>query len=231
MPRREQTVAVADPEDRRDDEQDSLVERPRDRRDSERGERAQPAWEPAVLEEEPNRPRRPLDEAHTEVLQYRGRAGVRSVSVQQHLAVLLAASAVVLTAADAAEAARTPIPGIRSPSGNIACLFVPRSPSRLFCSIAHADYAAKLQAQCMAPNGAGVDWHGFELAPTRKGAVTCSGGILYSPGTQRPVYAVLPYGKSWHKGVFTCASRRTGVTCRNPGGHGLFIAREAWRVW
>ena len=77
----------------------------------------------------------------------------------------------------------------------------------------------------------GLDWHGFELTPTTRGAVTCSGGILYSPGTQRPVYRTLAYGKTWTHGGFTCASATNGLTCRNRKGHGLFIARESWRAW
>jgi acetylornithine deacetylase/succinyl-diaminopimelate desuccinylase-like protein len=55
-------------------------------------------------------------------------------------------------------------------------------------------------------------------------------GILYDPGTQRPVYTTLPYGKVWRRGPFTCASRLAGVTCTNTRGHGLFLSRQSWRV-
>ena len=125
-------------------------------------------------------------------------------------------------------AAKTVLPGLHSPSGNIECLF---AHGTLRCQIARADYAKTLQARCMGPNGQGVDWHGFELGATRKGGVTCSGGILYSPGTERPVYVNLPYGASWRQGAFTCTSRITGVTCRNRTGHGLFVSRQTWRAW
>jgi hypothetical protein len=130
-----------------------------------------------------------------------------------------------------AAALRTPLPGIRSPSGNIKCLFVPGGPSMMLCSIGDADYATRLQARCMGPNGAGVDWHGFTLPATRAAQINCTGGILYNPGTQRPHYVTLPYGASWRHGSFTCSSRRSGVTCRNAAGHGVFLARESWRVW
>ena len=83
----------------------------------------------------------------------------------------------------------------------------------------------------MRPSGAGVDWHGFTLTATGRGAINCSGGILYNPATQRPGYATLPCGKSWRHGTFTCTSRVTGVTCRNRAGHGLFVSRQSWRVW
>jgi hypothetical protein len=79
--------------------------------------------------------------------------------------------------------------------------------------------------------GPSVDWHGWELSPTGKGLVTCSGGILYNPGSQKPTYVNLPYGRTWRQGGFTCLSRITGVTCRNRAGHGLFISRQSWRAW
>lgn len=127
--------------------------------------------------------------------------------------------------------AKTPLPGIRSPSGNIRCVVLPGSPSSpLLCSIAHSSYGAALQARCLRPDGSGVDWHGFALTPDR-GAVNCSGGILYSPKRYVPRYVSLPYGRTWHRGVFTCTSRVTGLTCRNRRGHGLFLSRESWRVW
>lgn len=151
--------------------------------------------------------------------------------MQARSLLVVCAGVLAFAVAGGAAAARTPIPGIRTPSGNITCLLVPGTPAMLRCSIRQAVYAATLQARCLAPNGSGVDWHGFELSPARKGAVTCSGGILYSPATQRPVYTVLPYGRAWRKGAFTCVSRRTGLTCRNSRGHGLFLARESWRAW
>lgn len=141
-----------------------------------------------------------------------------------------AALLLVLCAATAAPAAaKTILPGFRSPSGNIRCVLAPGTVLR--CRIARADYSAALQARCLRPGGAGVDWHGFELPAARKGAVTCSGGILYDPGTQRPVYPTLPYGTTWRRGPFACSSRVTGVTCRSRAGHGVFVSRESWRAW
>jgi hypothetical protein len=40
---------------------------------------------------------------------------------------------------------------------------------------------------------------------------------------------ILGYGRTWRRGGFACASRRTGVTCRNRAGHGFVLARERWR--
>lgn len=133
--------------------------------------------------------------------------------------------------ASGAATAATRLAGFRSPSGNIACLLVPGPPGTLLCTLRHADYAAALQSRCMGPDGSGVDWHGFALTATGKGAVNCSGGILFSPGTQRPSYVTLPYGSTWRRGAFACSSRTTGVTCRTPAGHGLFVSRQRWRSW
>ena len=139
---------------------------------------------------------------------------------------LLAALAVAGAAGSA-----TTLPGFRSPSGNISCLLVPGPPRNVQCQIARADYARTLQARCLGPAHSGVDWHGFTLTATKPATIVCSGGILYNPSTERPHYVTLPYGKSWHQGVFTCLSRSTGVTCTSRAGHGLFVSRQSWRVW
>ena len=76
-----------------------------------------------------------------------------------------------------------------------------------------------------------VDWHGFTLTATRPATIVCSGGILYNPATQRPSYVTLAYGSTWRRGVFTCVSRVTGVTCTSRTGHGFFVSRQSWRVW
>ncbi len=142
---------------------------------------------------------------------------------------------VVLTLALAAAgpAASKPIPGFRSPTGNIKCLFVPPSGSArtgtLLCQIAHAGYAKALQSRCMARDQ--LDWHGFILGAATRGGSSCSGGILYNPDTQRPTYVRLPYGHAWRRSAFTCYSRVSGVTCTSAAGHGLFISRLSWRTW
>ena len=58
----------------------------------------------------------------------------------------------------------------------------------------------------------------------------CSGGTLYDPANQHPRYTSLGYGKAWRHGAFRCASAVTGVSCRNPAGHGLFVSRQSWRA-
>lgn len=155
--------------------------------------------------------------------------------MRRRLGAALAAVALLSVSADAA--AITRLPGFRTPTRNISCFFVLPSrddagrllPGNLLCSVAHATYAAKLQSVCAAR--AGVDWHGWTLAPTGRGAVSCSGGILYDPGRFRPGYVTLGYGRTMTRIGIACASALRGVTCTNARGHGLFVSRASWRVW
>ena len=143
-------------------------------------------------------------------------------------ALLLSLTALAVPASASAE--KTPLPGFHSPSGNIRCYYEGGRPAVLRCQIGQAAYTKRLVAYCGAPP-IGVDWAGFELTATRKGADTCSGGVLYSPETQVPVFVNQPYGTTWRRGGFRCDSRRTGVSCRSRAGHGLFISRASWRAW
>ncbi len=140
--------------------------------------------------------------------------------------VLALAAALCAVALAPGQAGTATLPGFHSPSGNIRCLLLAGRPANLLCNIGQAAYTKQLQDQCMAR--ASVDWHGFILPAARKATPNCAGGILY---TQRPIYANLPYGKSWSRVGFTCDSRLTGVTCRNARGHGLFLSRASWRAW
>lgn len=135
----------------------------------------------------------------------------------------LAVVVLVIMCAAPANAAKTPLPSFRSPSGNIRCF----DAGVLHCQIAQADYAKTLQDRCIA--GASLDWHGYELSATGKGGVSCSGGILYNPATRTPHYPMLAYGNTWRHGGFTCTSAVTRVACHNHAGHGLFVSRRSWR--
>jgi hypothetical protein len=132
---------------------------------------------------------------------------------------------ILLVLGSPAPASATTLPGFRSPSGNISCLFIP-APGTMLCKLAHADYAKALQNRCK-----DIDWHGFLLPAARKGTVNCSGGTLYNPMTQHPKYVTLAYGKTWRHKMFSCTSQLTGVNCSNPNGRGMFISRQTWRTW
>jgi hypothetical protein len=143
---------------------------------------------------------------------------------------VLAMVLVLAVCSGAAAAAR--LPGVRTPSKNIRCFYVPQRPTthgNLLCNIQHASYTRALQARCIAPP-TGLDWHGFTLSDTRRGEVLCAGGLMYD-GRDTPTFVTLAYGKTWRHAGFTCTSRVTGLTCTNAAGHGLFLSRESWRAW
>lgn len=142
---------------------------------------------------------------------------------------LLALFLVAAACSGSADAATT-MPGFRSPSANIRCFVLVGHSGAMLCTIAVSDYARTLQARCI-DGGAGVDWHGFALGASGKATLNCSGGIQYDPATDRLPTARLAYGSTWRHGDFSCTSARTGVTCRNHRGHGLFVSRASWRTW
>ena len=141
--------------------------------------------------------------------------------------VLAGALLVLAVGAGSARAARTPLPGVVTPSGNISCFYVPVG--HMLCDIKAAGYLADLQNRCQ--RASGLDWHGFTVAVGRRATFNCSGGILYNEGADVPRYRRLAYGRTWRFGAFTCVSRVTGLTCTSRDGHGLFLSRQSWRAW
>jgi hypothetical protein len=132
--------------------------------------------------------------------------------------------------AGAAVAAR--LPGVKTPSKNISCFYVPQRPTthgNLLCTIKQAAYTRALQARCSAPP-TGLDWHGFTLSDTKRGELLCAGGLMYD-GRDTPTFVTLAYGTTWRHAGFTCTSRVAGLTCTNAHGHGLFLSRASWRTW
>ena len=143
--------------------------------------------------------------------------------------VLIAGVAVLLSATAALAA---PLPGVRTPTGNIRCFYVPIKPTQhgtLLCDLEHADFARVAQATCMARSG--LDWHGFALPWNGRGELSCSGGVLYDIGRDHPRVRLLRYGTSWRYRGFTCTSRRRALSCVNGRGHGLLLSRQEWRAW
>lgn len=143
------------------------------------------------------------------------------------------ALALLATLAVAAPAAlAVPLPGLKTPSRNISCFVVPvksTTRSNLLCDIHRARYLGSAQATCMVR--ASLDWHGFSLSQSGRATLVCSGGILYDAGRDTPTSTVLAYGRTWRSHGFACHSRITGLTCTNGRGHGLFLSREAYRLW
>jgi hypothetical protein len=111
--------------------------------------------------------------------------------------------------------------GFRTPSKNIVCGHLRAqngSPEFLRC-----DIFSGLRPQ---PRRAGeLDWTGISMSARRRATPTCAGDTVSDPS-----FRVLPYGRSWSKGSFTCLSSRIGVSCANRAGHGFFLSRERWIV-
>jgi hypothetical protein len=129
-------------------------------------------------------------------------------------------------------AAAAKLPGVRTPSKNITCFYVPIRPTTrgsLLCNIKQASYTGALQRKCISPP-TGLDWHGFSLPQSKRAEVVCAGGLMYD-SRDTPTFVTLAYGKTWRYRSFTCVSRITGLTCRNSAGHGLFLSRESYRLW
>lgn len=138
--------------------------------------------------------------------------------------------AVNLAAASAAFA--IPLPGVKTPSRNISCFYVPIKPTargNLLCDIKQSSYGRAEQAGCQARTG--LDWHGFSMSTTGRALPVCTGGVLYDIGRDKPTFIVLAYGRTWRYRGFTCTSRITGLTCTNGHRHGLFLSRESRRLW
>lgn len=152
---------------------------------------------------------------------------VRFVLVKRTLVVVALVVAVVGSAAQAAR-----LPGVKTPTRNISCFYVPIKPTtrgNLLCNIKSSLYSRAQQAGCQARTG--LDWHGFELSSTGKALPVCTGGVLYDIGRDLPTFVVLAYGHTWHAHGFTCHSRLNGLTCTNGHGHGLFLSRETYRLY
>jgi hypothetical protein len=129
-------------------------------------------------------------------------------------------------------AAAARLPGVKTPSRNISCLYVSQRPTthgNLLCNIKQAVYTKALQSRCIAPP-TGLDWHGFTLSDTKRGELLCTGGLMYD-ARDTPTFVTLAYNTTWRHGGFTCASRLAGLTCTNRFGHGLFLSRASWRTW
>jgi hypothetical protein len=143
---------------------------------------------------------------------------------------VVVAALVTLVAASAARTAA--LPGVKTPTRNISCFYVPIKPTtrgNLLCAVARSSYSRAEQDGCQAR--VGLDWHGFELSDRGQAKPVCTGGALYDIGRDRPAFVVLAYGRTWHSHRFKCTSRVTGLTCTNGRGHGLFLSRESRRLW
>ncbi len=127
----------------------------------------------------------------------------------------VAPTAAPTTVAATAPPAPAGADGFQSPTGGIQCLyFVDSGIQRVRCLV--QDSVAKLPKR---PADCDFDWEDIGLAQTGKAYTVCAGDTIAG------AYPALAYGKTWKRGVFTCTSAKTGVTCRNPSRRGFRISK------
>jgi hypothetical protein len=125
---------------------------------------------------------------------------------------------VLVVAAPAAARESDQVVGFSTPSKNIGCQYARFStfPATLRC-----DIRTGLRAKPSRPHGCNLDWgDSLEMRKRSRVSVTCHGDTAL--GDRH----ILGYGKTWRHDGFTCASRKTGLTCRNLAGHGFFLSRQ-----
>lgn len=113
------------------------------------------------------------------------------------------------------------------PSKNIVCVYIsaPGQEAALQCGVGSGLHppAPKPVRRCIDTDPASDR---VELDLTGRTHGFCSGdvGVLAELGRA----PVLGYGTTWHRGGFVCTSSMTGLTCKNPSGHGFFLSRQSW---
>jgi Family of unknown function (DUF6636) len=98
----------------------------------------------------------------------------------------------------------------KSPSGQLACAF-------------YSDAETPRFVRC---EWTGVNDRAVTLGETGKGK-----RVKVTDTVRNTRAKVLAYGKSTNFGPLRCTSRRSGMTCRNHGGHGFTISTEKQRVF
>jgi hypothetical protein len=105
------------------------------------------------------------------------------------------------------------------PSRNVACHY-----ERTLGGYLRCDILSGLRPEPR--RGCTLDWTGLGIGPRARPMPICAGDTVFN---QRA--PVLAYGRVWSRGRLRCWSRKTGLTCRNAGGHGFSLARERWHIW
>ena len=109
--------------------------------------------------------------------------------------------------------------GFMTPSGNIFCNGSIEGTSEITCTIVERSGPPAMPDPGMCN---GVWGHQFSLDAVRPARVECA-----KPPAPVTYTDIAPYGVTAQFGDITCRSERTGLTCRNPAGHGFFLSRRS----
>lgn len=106
----------------------------------------------------------------------------------------------------------------RSPTGNIACLFVAGETTEVRC-----DLLSLNRSFTTPPQDCDLDWgDSFSIAEgDTRGALVCHGDTVADPAAE-----VLDYGQTLSLGGITCTSDKAGMTCQTTAGHGFTLSRK-----
>jgi hypothetical protein len=141
--------------------------------------------------------------------------------MRTRLALLVLVPTLALTAASVGGARTNSFPSFRMPSKNIACAYIPQA--SLGGPLLRCDVLSGLRPP--PSKSCDLDWAAVEMRPKTQARASCVGDTVYDKRAP-----ILAYGHTWSRGAFRCQSARKGLTCRS-GKHGLFLARQSWRVW
>ena len=108
----------------------------------------------------------------------------------------------------------------RTPSGRIYCAYT-TGPTFLRCDTLYQTRFSGTRECSQGDFG-----QGFGMTETGRGRPLCISDSVYDRKAK-----VLRYGASRSFGPFRCTSRRTGLTCRNPRGHGWVLSRQTQKVF
>jgi hypothetical protein len=105
--------------------------------------------------------------------------------------------------------------GFLTPSGNIDC------------NAGHAAGSSAPLLTCTVFSAASPS-RGQKLWSVFATGRTKVGHVIGNAATDLPRLA---YGHTWRWRGFRCTAETTGLTCRNPQGHGFFLSRASQRVF
>jgi len=123
---------------------------------------------------------------------------------------MLAAATVLSVAAAPGQAEEFVL--FSSPSHGIGCV--------LFNGVLRCDVKGGIIPLPPRPKTCNLGWgQGYNLVGHGPAGVVCAGDTaLGAPAT-------IPYGSTWRRGDFACASSTNGMRCTNADGRGFFISR------